>query len=338
MILTLLFILLQVPCFAAVQQSVIPHLNQLHQVKNIDPKKYSQSQYKAISDALKHASTSLRVVSYNMLYDRYDNLLPPAVRWKERVSRIATLIEGMHADIICFQELYPKQLTELLSELEDEYFFAGKLPKVDDEPVSEVNGILLRKGRFQCQDATFWYLSDTPNKPSSDPFSTEQKTVAEAHIKDWLTGKDLAVYSTHFSFGSPDSREYAARLLASYLEPISQQKPVILAGDFNTFASRVDDPLLPYHDGRYIMKILTSRGMRDAHETALIGSLGPISTYTNKEGTLLPFQGTGTPGVFLDHIFVGGPMMVLAQAIEPATIDGLHASSHMPVIVDCISY
>lgn len=333
-----LLIWLQASCFAAVEQSIIALMDQQHQIKNIDPKKYSQNQYRAITDALKQTSSSIRVVSYNMLYNRYDDLLPPGFRWTARLQRITDILEGMHADIICFQELYPKQLTELLEELSDEYFLAGKIPKASDTTQSELNGILLRKGRFQCHNASCWYISETPDKPSSDPFSSEQRTVAEAHIRDWLTGKELAVYSTHFSFGSADSREYAARLLATHLEPICQQKPVILAGDFNTFSAYIGDPLLPYHDGASVLKMLTSRGLRNARDTALIGTLGPLSTYTNKEGTLLPFQGTGTPGVFLDHIFVGGQMLVLVQAIDPATVDGMFGSSHMPVIADCITY
>src|SRR5205085_1931272 len=95
---------------------------------------------------------------------------------------------------------------------------------------------------------------------------------------------------------------------------------------------------LPYYDGNYIFKILTSKSLRDAHDTALIGTLGPMATYTNREGSPLPFQGTGTPGVFLDHILVGGNILVLLQAVQPALVDGHFPSDHMPLVVDCVNF
>lgn len=325
------------PLSAAIETTVIPQLTNLRQIKNIDQKKYSQSQYKVITEALTHKTSIIRVASYNMLYDRYDHLLPASYRWKERCSRIVDLIDEMHADLICFQELYPKQISELLEEIGEDYFLAGPVPCQDEEP-EEFNGILIRKGRFQCQEVTIWYISDTPKEPSSDPFSKEQRSVTEAHLTDWVSGKELAILSTHTTFGSPDSREYAAKLLASHIEPICKNKPVILAGDFNTFSSRLDQPQLPYFDGNYMLKLITSKSLRNSRDAALIGTLGPLSTYTNKDGALMPFQGQGTPGVFLDHIFVGGPLLVLAQAIEPATVNGFYPSSHMPVIIDCINF
>lgn len=322
---------------ANVEKSIITTLDTLRLIKNIDPKKYSQNQYKVISDALEHKTSIIRVATYNMMFDRYDHLLPAPYRWNERIKRLVAMIEDMHADLICFQELYPKQISELLDEIGDDYVLAGPIPCQDEDP-QEVNGIFIRKGRFQCQKVSTWYISETPKEPSSDPFSKEQKTVTEAHLTDWVSGKELVVLSTHTTFGSADSREYAAKTLANYIEPICKTKPVILAGDFNSFASRVDEPLLPFYDGNYMLKILTSKSLRNSRDAALIGTLGPLSTYTNKDGALMPFQGSGTPGVFLDHIFVAGPLLVLLQAVQPATVSGHYASSHMPVVIDCINF
>ncbi len=319
-----------------IENSITPLLNSQRQLKNIDAKKYCKSQYQAIDDALKQKASIIRVASFNMLFDRYDHLLAPNYHWKERVKRVAELIDEMHADIICFQELFPKQIAELMDEIDDEYFLAGPMPCPDDDP-EEVNGIFIRKGRFQCKEVHTHYISDTPTKPSSDPFSGEQMTLFEAHLTDWVSGKELAVLSTHISFGSPDSREYAAKFITNLVEPLCKKKAVIVGANCNSFAARLDEPTLPFFDGNYILKILTSRSLRNAKDAALIGTLGPLSTYTNKPGTLMPFQATGTPGVYLDHLFVGGSLAVLVHAIQPATVGGLYASSHMPVVCDVIN-
>jgi len=324
---------------AAVENSIVGLLDSKRLIQNIDAKKYSQNQYGAISEALRQKSGIIRIASYNMLFDRYDHLLPATYRWKARLTRLVDVIDDMHADLICFQELYPNQVKDLIEELDDEYTLASSIEgDDDDDDPPEINGILIRKGRFQCQKVLTWHISETTVEPLLDPDAKERKSVCEIHLTDWVSKKDLVVLCTHISFGSPDSREYAAKVLANYIEPLSKNKPVILAGDFNTFAARLDEPILPYYDGNYMLKILTSMSLRNAKDAALIGTMGPLSTYTNKEGALMPFQGTGTPGVFLDHIFTAGKVVVLLHAVQRATVDGNLPSSHMPVIVDCINF
>lgn len=332
---TALALLIQVASDAVVERSIVPVLDYFHSVKNIDAKKYSKSQYIAICDAIEHKGTLIRVASYNMLFDRYDHLLAKPFKWSARLPRLVEIIHEMNADILCFQELYPEQVEELTEALQHEYGFLGAIPDPEVEPY-EINGIFFRKKRFEPKAFAVHYISETPHIRSSDPFSNEPRTLVEAHLIDNSSKKEIAAFCTHSAFGSADSREYAARFLSKHLEPICQQKAVILAGDFNSFAPFVDDPHVPFYDGNYVLKILTSKSLRDTRDTALIGTVGPTSTYTNREGAILPFQGTGTPGIILDHIFVGGNLLVLTSAVQPALVDGMFASDHMPVIADCI--
>ena len=334
----LLFFCFHTVLEAAIENSIVGLLDSKRLIHNIEAKKYSRNQYGAIAEALRQKSGIIRIASYNMLFDRYDYLLPVNFRWKQRLTRLVDIIDDMHADLICFQELYPNQIKELLDALDDEYTLTSCTESDDEDEPCEINGILIRKGRFQCQKVLTWYISETPSEPMLDLAPKEKKTVCEVHLTDWVSKKELVVLCTHISFGSPDSREYAAKVLSNYVEPLCKNKPVILAGDFNTFAARLDEPILPYYDGNYMLKILTSKSLRNAKDAALIGTMGPLSTYTNKEGALMPFQGTGTPGVFLDHIFTAGQIVVLLHAVQPAKVDGFFASSHMPVIVDCINY
>lgn len=324
------------PLAAIVDNSIIPIMDYYHNFKHIEAKKYSKTQFEAIVEALKLKEAAFRVVSYNMLFDRYDHLLAKPYRWKARLPRLLDIIDDMHADIICFQELYPKQIEELLEEVSDEYGFVGKIPGTGAEP-SEVNGILYRKERFQNQSFSIHYISETPLVISSDPYSNEPRTLVEANFVDRKTLKEISVFCTQIAFGSADSREYAANFIARHLEPICQKKACLLAGDFNSFAPHVDDPHVPFFDGNFMLKIITSKSLKNARDASLIGTVGPISTYTNRPGAILPFQGTGTPGIVLDHIFVAGNLGVLIAAIQPAQVDGMYASDHLPVIADCVA-
>lgn len=329
------FLLLTLPLNAIVENSIIPVMDYYHNVKNIDPKKYTKTHYEEILNALKLKEASFRVASYNMLFDRYDHLLAKPYRWRARIDRVLDIIGDMHADLICFQELYPKQIEELLEEMPGEYGFAGKLPGLGQEPC-EINGILYRKERFSLQNVIIHYISETPEVISPDPFSNEPRTVVEAHFMDRKTQKEIAAFCTQIAFSSADAREYAANFLVKLVGGICQKKPCLLAGDFNSFSPHVDDPHVPFFDGMSMLKIITSKCLRNSRDVALIGTVGPTSTYTNRPGAILPFQGTGTPGIILDHIFVAGGLSVLISGIQPAQVDGMYASDHLPVIADCI--
>lgn len=107
-------------------------------------------------------------------------------------------------------------------------------------------------------------------------------------------------------------------------------------GDLNTFPHRLDLDKLPFYDGDYAHRLFTQGGLKDAASLSLLGHLGPYSTFTNHPGSGFPFRGTGTPGVFLDHIYVSKGLTVLIHAVQGGTVNGLFPSDHMPVIIDCL--
>ena len=67
-----------------------------------------------------------------------------------------------------------------------------------------------------------------------------------------------------------------------------------------------------------------------------MGHLGPIVTFTNSPENGVPFKGTGTPGIFLDHILVSKGLSVLIHAVQPGTVGGYFPSDHMPVLIDFV--
>lgn len=143
--------------------------------------------------------------------------------------------------------------------------------------------------------------------------------------------------NSHFSFSNVNLREKQAHRVAKKVRELSSDMPVIFMGDLNTFPQRLDQPRFPFYDGDYIHQILTASGLRDAKEVSLLGHLGPIGNFTNAEGEVKPFQGTGTPGVFLDHIYVTEGIQVLIHVISSDRVDGLFPSDHMPIVVDVIA-
>ncbi|CCB85763.1 MULTISPECIES: endonuclease/exonuclease/phosphatase family protein [Parachlamydia] len=327
-------------CLGEISNSIIPLMEQIEQGESLSQWKYSQNQWIEIQEGLGRKEEKIRVVSYNMLFNYMDNRLDEVHRWPNRCSRVVELIQAINPDLIGSQELQQDQVEDLLSFLGDEYAFYGK-GTLDGKMKGEVNGIFYRKSRFNVDNESVLFMSSTPHTPGKDPYSFA-RTLTILELEDFVTGKRFAIANAHVAFGSIDSRDYSVRFMASHISKMAKRLPVIITADLNTFPHRQDIKKFPAYDGDYLHRLLTSAGLLNAQNTSLLGFLGPLSTYTNDDGETKKggfdnrFLSTGTPGVFLDHVYVGGGITVLLHAIEPAKVDQQFPSDHLPVIVDLI--
>lgn len=321
---SILYLLTVISGIEAVENSVIPEMEKFQKVENLSLNRYSTQQFLEISSLLKRKEEVIRVVTYNTLFDLYDHNLDPVNRWPQRISRIVELIEEMQPDILGVQELYSNQLADLRPHMQDIYVFYAK--ECED---GELNGIFYRKDRFKVLDKQVWYMTKTPHVRSSE-------TLIMLQLEDLKTGKCFAIFNTHLAFSKMEKRDFQARFIAKKIELFAKKMPVILTGDMNTFPNRLDLNKLPFYDGDYIERILTSKSLEDAKNVSLLGHLGPIGTFTNATDDGIPFQGTGTPGIFLDHIYISNQVAVLIHAVQPGTVNGHFPSDHLPVLIDCV--
>lgn len=296
---------------SAVENSVIPIMEKFECVENLPAKKFTKAQFNEISKALERKEEKIRLVTYNMLFNLYDHDLEEENRWPSRLGRIAELIKEMQPDIISTQELYPSQVEDIVSLIGDDFsFFPGQ--KDQD---GESYGIFYRTDRFELLLSQINY-----------PLSMVQ-------LKDLKTDKIIHVFNTHMPLSNIEKRESNAHKISQVIEPFASQMAVIFTGDLNTFPGRLDIDL-PFYDGDYIHRILSKGSMKNSQERSLLGHFGPISTFTNNSPDVKAFQGTGTPGIILDHIYVSEKVTVLTHAVEQGTIDGHFPSDHMPVVID----
>lgn len=309
---------------ASVENSIIPTLEKFECIENLNPKKYSDPQYSEISDVLSRKSERVRLVSYNMLFNLYDHNLEEVNRWPQRLPRIVEILEDMQPDVMGVQELYQDQLNDLLPFVDSTYAFYAK-PCED----GELNGIFYRKDRFEVIDSKVLYISKTPTEPASE-------TLTMLKLRDLRTGQQFGVFNVHLAFGNINKRDFQARFIAEQVEDYSKNTPVLLMGDLNLFPNRLDLEKLPFLDGDYVNRILTKGSLKNARDVSILGLLGPLSTFSNSPDGVVPFEGTGTPGVFLDNIYVSKEVTVLMQAVQPGTVSGHFPSDHMPLLVDFI--
>ncbi len=298
----------------AVENSIIPIMETFECIENLPSKKFTKNHFSEITHALEKKDEKIRLVTYNMLFNLYDHNLDEENRWPNRLPRIVELINEMQPDIISTQELYPTQVQDLVSLVGDDFsFFPG--PKDKD---GESYGIFYRTDRFEL-------LSSKINYP-----------LTIVQLKDLKTDKIIHIFNTHMPFSDIEKRESHAHKIYQIIEPIAKETAVIFTGDLNTFPGRLDLAGLPFYDGDYIHRILSKGSLKNSHERSLLGHFGPISTFTNNNSTTStkPFQGTGTPGIILDYIYVSEKVTVLTHAVELGTVEGHFPSDHMPVLID----
>ncbi len=305
---------------AKIENSILPVLEEIQDVKNLNPRKYSTNQIKEIRRALERSNEKIRVISYNMLFDRNDDKLAPENRFPARFPRLIEMVESMQPDVLCIQELQFHQVEKFMQNMGNTYGFYY------DGKNGDQDGVLYRKDRFTFLGGRTW---DIPHKVVGIPLTM-------VHLLDKVSGKTSYVFNVHLPFFLPDARERVAKAVAKTIRPYAETNAVILAGDMNTFANRPDIKTLPCYDGDRIERILKRGGVTNSRVKSLLGHVGPISTFTNRLGKSEGFEGMGTPGVFLDHIFVSKSVLVLVHGVEPALVDGHFASDHMPLIVDII--
>jgi len=309
---------------AQIQNSIIPAMEQIENIENLSIKKFSQTQYQEICDTLAQKDQRVRIATFNMLFPLYDATLDPINRWPQRFPRVVEAVMDMNADIIGTQELLQHQVNELMEKLGETYAFYAK---PDDK--YEMPGILYRKDRFEVVDSHVWKMPSTTG-------DSHEYILTLLILKDLNTDKIIALFNTHLAFSNINARDIQARFIADIVETYSQDYPTILTGDLNTFPHRRDLENLPFYDGDYIVRILTKGCLSDAKDVSILGHLGPMSTFTNEGQDPTAFKGIGTPGVFLDHIFVTNALTVLVHAVQPVQIDGNFPSDHMPIVVDLI--
>ncbi len=295
-----------------VENSIIPIMENFECIENLPSAKFTKNQFSEISNALEKKDEKIRLVTYNMLFNLYDHDLDEENRWPNRLPRIVELINEMQPDIISTQELYPAQVEDIVSLIGNDFSF---FPGQKDED-GESYGIFYRTDRFEL-------LSSQINYPLS-----------MVQLKDLKTDKIIHVFNTHMPLSNIEKREANAHKIVQIIEPFAKRMAVIFTGDLNTFPGRLDLTGLPFYDGNYIHRILSKGSLKNSHELSLLGHFGPISTFTNNNPSIEPFQGTGTPGIILDYIYVSKKVTVLTHAVEPGVVDGHFPSDHMPVLID----
>ena len=229
------------------------------------------------------AAQNLTVASYNIRY-RNDGDAAAGNAWEKRYPWICSLLEFENVDIFGAQEVLHPQLGDMLAAL-PEYGYVG-VGREDGMQKGEYAPIFFRKDRFKLLDSGYFWLSETPEKPSVGWDAALERICTWGHFKDRKTGRKFWFFNLHMDHVGTHARENGASLVVSRIrEWCGKNERVFLTVDFNVDQTNT------------IYTIFTGSGvLSDSYVTA-------EKRYA-PSGTANKFDPNSFTSSRIDHIFV----------------------------------
>jgi endonuclease/exonuclease/phosphatase family metal-dependent hydrolase len=308
--------------YGKVDESCLPHMDQVY--GQDFGKKVNLKQKESIQNVIQHQNQKLRVMTYNMLYNKKsaEALLPEKHQWNARKPRLLEYLFFAMADIIGSQELQEDQIQEVMSALENNYAYYGIKTRLN-EGRSDTNAIFFNPKRLELiESKTISY----ENRVGDNAFTY-------CRFKDKVTNKSFYVMNTKLTWGNTERRLAEASQLTEFANSLPSDEPILVIGDFNLFPFTEHKNNL-FFDGIFIEKVFTEYNLEDARNKSIFGYFGPLCSITNSKKNLAPFVGPELIGFILDHILVNDRVEVFSHGIDVARVNREFPSDHFPVIAD----
>ncbi|WP_454048652.1 endonuclease/exonuclease/phosphatase family protein [Cellulomonas sp. Marseille-Q8402] len=259
-------------------------------------------------------TASLRVGTYNLWVAHW-----PAARTYHRAPLVRAALDDV--DVLGTQEGTTAHLTSLT----DGTGFAAVGRSRDGGTAGEHSAILYRPARLAVLATGDFWLSPTPDEPSTGwDAPTYRRLCTWARFRDLATGATFAMLNAHLDHEGARARVESARLLLARAAVVAEGGPVVLTGDLN--AEPGSEPL------RVLLgSTVPGVALVDARQVSATPPSGPETTFTH-----LPDPDGPEPEPAarqrIDHVLVSPDVAVDAYAVVDARPGGRHPSDHDPVV------
>ncbi|MBO4447679.1 MAG: endonuclease/exonuclease/phosphatase family protein, partial [Bacteroidales bacterium] len=164
--------------------------------------------------------------------------------WNNRCDATAAMLETIQPDVVGIQEVCPEHVEYLDSTCTAYTGFS--IGREDGKEQGERVGIYYRAADFELLDKGMFWLSETPDEPSTGWDGKYPRIAVWAQLRE-SGGKDFIVVNTHLDHRGVDARRNGLALIVDRLSGLKPGTPMVLLGDFNVLP---DDECLLALEGK----------------------------------------------------------------------------------------
>ncbi|SHE77919.1 Metal-dependent hydrolase, endonuclease/exonuclease/phosphatase family [Mariniphaga anaerophila] len=233
--------------------------------------------------------------------------------WENRRAWAIKIIKKHNFDIIGTQECFKNQLEDVLQAGNYSYIGVGR---DDGQSKGEHSAIIYQNQKFEVLDKGDFWLSETPEVPSSGWDATIKRVCSWGKFREKETGKVFFFFNAHYDHKGKIARKESSKLVLKKIEEIAGDTPAFFSGDLNA---------LP--DEESIVLLSESKMLWDARNVSSTPVYGT-------EGTYHGYNLDGKTTHRIDYIFVSAEIDVLEYGVLNDDItEGEFSSDHFPVLI-----
>jgi endonuclease/exonuclease/phosphatase family metal-dependent hydrolase len=274
------------------------------------------------------------ILTYNI---RFDNPADGPDKWDNRKEGLTKLVKGTNADVIGFQEVLHPQLEYLGKELTG-YKYLG-VGRDDGKTLGEYLPIFYKVDKFTLMKNGWFWLSETPEKPSKGWDAACNRMCNWAVLRDTITHKNFLFINTHLDHKGKLAQENSIRQIVDFIykigdeyvvndslfinEDILNWMPVVWVGDFNL------QPTDKLYNNIAVDGQLTLRGRDDSFIKSVNKPMGTIGTFN---GFKLNEEYKGR----IDYVWLIDFEAQSYKVLNDKLPNGRWPSDHFPLLVEIV--
>ena len=253
----------------------------------------------------------IRALSYNIRYENFDD---GKNQWDLRKEALINYLKDKSPGIVGMQEVLHSQLLDLNLSL-SEYSFVG-VGREDGKKKGEFCPIFFNTFRFELIESETFWVSETPEKISVGWDAALERICTYARFKDLENNREFWIFNTHFDNIGVKASSKSVKIILKKIRKINKEKiPILLTGDFNLTPEKKPIKMLQ----GFFQDILAYLNIKDP-----------------KYGTFNGFKTLVDSPQRIDYIFQKGFKVLKGEHLWIKTPEGLWASDHHPVYLECL--
>lgn len=267
----------------------------------------------ANTNAQTKAQSNLNIMTFNI---RYDNPGDGANSWQYRKENALKMVRFNEVDILGMQEVLAHQLKDFTANLTN--YSAIGVGRDDGKEKGEYSPILYNKNKFTLIKSGYFWLSETPEKPSKGWDAACERIATWVQLKDKSTGKKLFVLNTHFDHIGEVARKESVILIKNKIAQLSEGMPQIMMGDLNATP-----------DSSVILALLTPEKSLSLLDSKKLSPIVYGPNWSFHDFGRIAFKDR----TLIDYILVTKGITVRKYAVFAETSNDLFLSDHAPVFI-----